>query len=234
MKTFQSKSLLESRTVGLLKGLTLLFLWASVAVLATYGLTIDPGINNATQYIQKIILTSDGSNLGTTGIVLDGSGVTKLMVNGLALFNGWMTVHGSINWLQGLGFSNDWGDKNIWFADFGNNNLNINAASTDDGDTWGNVVINWWNVGGNVILSNLRGNVGVGTGSPTAKLTVQGWIKPISKSCGEDPCWGTNFPSWTIFYNSYIDTMCYCNASSGAVTMTGWVCSLPISCPPSS
>jgi len=39
-------------------------------------------------YIQKIILTSDGSNLGTTGIVLDGSGVTKLMVNGLALFNG--------------------------------------------------------------------------------------------------------------------------------------------------
>ena len=67
MKTFQSKSLLESRTVGLLKGLTLLFLWASVAVLATYGLTIDPGINNATQYIQKIILTSNGTSSGLWG-----------------------------------------------------------------------------------------------------------------------------------------------------------------------
>jgi hypothetical protein len=49
-------------------------------MLATQAFNINTSLSNAVQYIAQIIITSDGSNLGTTGIVLDG--------NGNAVFNG--------------------------------------------------------------------------------------------------------------------------------------------------
>lgn len=53
-------------------------------MLGTYAsVSINTSLNNAVQYIQKIVLTNDGgnSNNSTTGIMLDGS-------NGNAFFSG--------------------------------------------------------------------------------------------------------------------------------------------------
>lgn len=77
MSTFTSTSFLKktSPLSTFFKGLTLFFLWLSAAVLVTYGLDIHPWFSwSAVQYLQKIVLTSNGTVLWTTGVVVDGSG----------------------------------------------------------------------------------------------------------------------------------------------------------------
>jgi len=178
MKTFQSKSLLESRTVGLLKGLTLLFLWASVVVLTTYGLDINPGISNSTQYIQKIILTSNGNNSWTTWVVLNwayggriGIGVenpsTALDIDWNISFAAWTTRNITI----------DSNSSTVW------NNLEIYAGNGTVG--WDVYIAggNRANLSskGNVHLAYPYGNVGIGDDpNPTASLQVEWTMKHLS------------------------------------------------------
>jgi len=69
------------------------------------------------------------------------------------------------------------------------------------------------NIYGDVVLSNNKSKVGIGTGTPTAKLTVEGGIKPIGT--GFSPCTDTvNYPTGTMFYNSTSNYYCYCSGST--------------------
>ena len=96
-------------------------------MLTTYGLTIDPGINNSAMYIRKIILTSDGTVSGTTGVVIDGNG--NISADQLSIQN---TINAPVN-------------------------ISYDSLSVDS-----------------------DGNVGIGTGTPTAQLEVAGTMKHLS------------------------------------------------------
>jgi len=102
MRTFQNHRLSQNvghhRWINFFKGMTLMLLWASVMVLTAYGLTIDTTFTNSIQYIKSIVLTSDGTASGTTGIVLNG--------NGTASFASWVSVGGMIN--ASCGHRTDW------------------------------------------------------------------------------------------------------------------------------
>ncbi len=69
--------------------------------------------------------------------------------------------------------------------------------------------------------------------SPSAKLTVEGWIRPKTftrrpnSSNSNYPCDdNTNYPEWTIFYNADAGVMCYCGPSNTPYTMTWGSCVL--------
>ncbi|MCF7835215.1 hypothetical protein K9M48_04165 [Candidatus Gracilibacteria bacterium] len=64
-RPFKKRSLLPKYLIVFLLGI-------SFALFFSSALNIVTGIENATQYIKQIILTSDGTASGTTGIVLDG------------------------------------------------------------------------------------------------------------------------------------------------------------------
>jgi len=92
---------------------------------------------------------------------------------------------------------------------------------------WWGIYINWWNwdTYGNIILANDWWIVGIGTTTPTAMLTVNWGIKPITIMWATNPCGTTDYPIWTIYYSSTHDTMCYCNSWHDAKTMTWTTCS---------
>ena len=71
-------------------------------VLATYAISIDPGISNTVQYIQKIVVTSNGIASGTAIVTLDGSGSNALTVNGTGRFLNGLSVSGNV----GIGKTN--------------------------------------------------------------------------------------------------------------------------------
>ena len=54
--------------------------------------TIENNVDNAVQYIRNLVLTSDGSENGTTGIVLDGDQVLieagQVKANSITIDNG--------------------------------------------------------------------------------------------------------------------------------------------------
>ncbi len=60
--------------MSFIKGATLFFLWTSVVLFMANAFEIVPTLPNALQYISQIILTQDGTNTSSTGIVLDGNG----------------------------------------------------------------------------------------------------------------------------------------------------------------
>ena len=62
------------------------------------------------------------------------------------------------------------------------------------------------NVNAVTILQN--GKVWIGTSSPSALLTVNGWIKPIGT--GSNPCGTADYPEGTMFYNSSLTGHYYC------------------------
>jgi hypothetical protein len=59
--------------------------------------------------------------------------------------------------------------------------------------------------------------VGVGTVTPTAKLEVNGGIKPLA--AGINQCGTANFPTGTMFYNSVNNYFCYCDNTAVAKQM---------------
>ncbi|MFZ2151468.1 MAG: hypothetical protein WAZ12_00690 [Candidatus Absconditicoccaceae bacterium] len=64
-KPYKKRNLLPKFTIVFLLGM-------SFALFFSNAFTIVTGINNAVQYVKQIVLTSDGTVTGTTGIVLDG------------------------------------------------------------------------------------------------------------------------------------------------------------------
>ncbi|HBB04742.1 TPA: hypothetical protein DCZ39_07810 [Patescibacteria group bacterium] len=83
MKTYSPKSF------SFLKYSTLFVLGISAVYFASAYTSINTTLTNATQYIQKILLTSNGNQDGTTGIILDGTtggGVTiSNLISAIAL-----------------------------------------------------------------------------------------------------------------------------------------------------
>lgn len=78
----------------------------------------------------------------------------------------------------------------------------------------------WWWWVGNIILGDLIGKVGIGTGigtnTPSAKLTVNGWIR--SKLRNTDPCSTTvDYPAWTMFYVPEHEYHYFCTNLSGTI-----------------
>lgn len=67
MKTYSPKSF------SFLKYSALFMLGISAVYFASAYTSINTMLTNATQYIQKIILTSNGNQNGMTGIILDGT-----------------------------------------------------------------------------------------------------------------------------------------------------------------
>ena len=56
------------------KMITLYLIGLMSLIFVAHGFNVGTNLFNAVQYIGKIVLTSDGSNLSATGIVLDGNG----------------------------------------------------------------------------------------------------------------------------------------------------------------
>ncbi len=77
---FTNKNLNHSTRNGIsfLKGATFFFLGMSLVLFTAKAFQITPIATNLQQVIQKIILTSDGSISGTTGIILDGAGTISV------------------------------------------------------------------------------------------------------------------------------------------------------------
>ncbi|MEI8091228.1 MAG: hypothetical protein WCG98_03075 [bacterium] len=62
----------KSASIAFLKYAVLFVFGLSAVYFASAYTTINTTLTNATQFIQKIILTDDGNQSGVTGIVLDG------------------------------------------------------------------------------------------------------------------------------------------------------------------
>jgi len=72
--SFTHKNLQAKKSnMGFMKWATLFFLWMSAVLFVARAFDIGVIMPNAVQYIQKVFLTSDGSNSWTTGITLDGT-----------------------------------------------------------------------------------------------------------------------------------------------------------------
>ena len=71
--SFKSKKLTKNN-LGFLKGATLFFLGTSVVLFMANAFEIVPSVPNAIQYIANIVLTQEGTNTSTTGVILQGSG----------------------------------------------------------------------------------------------------------------------------------------------------------------
>lgn len=71
--SFKSKKL-PKNNLGFLKGATLFFLGTSVVLFMANAFEIVPSVPNAIQYIANIVLTQEGTNTSTTGVILQGSG----------------------------------------------------------------------------------------------------------------------------------------------------------------
>lgn len=149
-------------------------------MLATQALDISTSLSNAVQYIQQIVLTSDGSNLWTTGVFIDGAGkigigtdspAVQLQINGTT----WgIALHNNTDWNGNeMAFLRlNWVDRNnltwwtrifdyLWASRIRNLEWPIKLWA---GLTYPNnpsITITTW------------GNVGIGTDTPTSKLYVE-------------------------------------------------------------
>lgn len=174
------------------------FLWASFVVLATQGFNITTNLGNTIQYIGRIILTSDGSSQGSTGIILDGA-------NGNAFFSGNVGISWSISattWFINNFSATTWSIGNLDVTkDFSlhgswtiNGNLDVtkNLSVTENVSigTWissqkleinGNIKLStgWWigATGTNQLSLGTNGNVGISTPASSEKLSINGNIK---------------------------------------------------------
>ncbi len=84
---------------------------------------------------------------------------------------------------------------------------------------WSDSVSTWFTAQkSNTFLINASSGVGIGTNTPTAMLTVNGGIKPISRNATTNPCdilsW--TYPRGTEYYNSLYDKYCYCGSGNVA------------------
>ena len=171
--TFKSKNLLRTRkNLSLFKGMTLFFLWASIAVLASYAFEIDPGITNAVQYIQQIVLTDDGTSDWITGIVLNGDG-DVVVNNELFVWTGPLVYPA-------------WDETPLFLENTHNRGANMLQMKRkyQDQSTWWFAINSAWRfdlfrhtdyTGGIVPISILTGwNVGIGTNDPGESLEVVG------------------------------------------------------------
>lgn len=154
--------------------MTMFFLWASAVMLATYAagtLDISTSLENAVQYIQQIVLTSDGSNLWTTGVFIDGAGkigigtdspTTSFQIDGNSgsIYADirpttenpyiWFNNDRSLSWWI---FISDWYEKSL-IKSWGPLRLTTNPTIAPD------LVIATW------------GNVGIGTYTPWSELEI--------------------------------------------------------------
>lgn len=95
-----------------------IFLIGVNAVYITSAYTnIDTSLTNAVQYIQKIMITSDGSANGTTGIILDGA-------NGNIISN-WFVSKGQTVSANGNYSTAMWSDTRKWKLFNSNGKRNI-------------------------------------------------------------------------------------------------------------
>ena len=137
---FTRKSLASQGTHNvILKYLTMFFLGVSCVVLTTQAFNITTSISNAVQYINRIVLTSDGSNQGTTGIVLDGTNGNASFSGSVGINQG-LSVTGSSSFNGNVGIKQNLtvtGNLNVGTLTSSNavtHNININGhINLDDG-----------------------------------------------------------------------------------------------------
>lgn len=126
------------KTNSLLKYSVIFLFGMSVLYFTSAYTNINTSLTNATQYIQKIILTSDGNQSGTTGIVLDGNGTAK--VESLCIWwdckNArpncdltWNTQSGEINYTEEM----------VSAYDYAYNNWITTMYPINNADVYGNI-----------------------------------------------------------------------------------------------
>ncbi len=153
------------------------FLWASFVVLATQGFNITTNLGNTIQYIGKIILTSDGSSQGSTGIILDGT-------HGNAFFSGNVGISWSIS-------------ATIWFI----NNFSATIWSI------GNLSVTTWSIGyfsattwsiGNLVTQNINAQSINGNGISLSNTNTR-----LGLNCATDDCYSEILFSTEAFGNTF-------------------------------
>lgn len=141
------------------------FIIGMLSVVFTYAyVTIDNGISSAIQVLQKAIFTSDGTDTWTTGVVIDGVNA-KVLVTSVCDLNGAnCKLVSQLNTGAG-GVGPMWATGTNW----------TNGTNGAIGATWamwatGAIWASPWILSGS--NSYFTGNVGIGTGASTNKLTV--------------------------------------------------------------
>ncbi len=179
-----------------------------------------------TNNIERMRISSDGNvGIGTN------SPSEVLEVNGNIKLSGWNNSLYTNAWYGLNIFSKNYTDFNLDYGlQWGSVSIKWwNGQAWDDaGWNWWNVFIYWW-IGGtwwhydndypwslwNVLLArdwtSIIWKVGIGTATPSAMLTVNGGIK--AKTWISNPCWTSDYPPWTMFYNNTINNglYCFCN-----------------------
>lgn len=200
------------------KYLTVFFLGFSGIALLTQGFNITTNLDNAVQYINKIVLTSDGSNQWATGIVLDGTNNSLAIGNILWIWAGltgyfpcWLANSCGIA-LHSRDVYSLWGDFSIIGGDFwigydvgnssSNNNLYISGNVGIGTNTPAQKLEVAWNIklstggwigatGTNQLFLWANGNVGIGINNPTEKLSVSGYAWIGNNNNDLQSTWGT-------------------------------------------
>ncbi|MFA7298550.1 MAG: hypothetical protein WC010_02785 [Candidatus Absconditabacterales bacterium] len=170
--SFTSKNLHAKRGgMGFIKGATLFFLGVSCVLFITKAFDITPTVNQSLGYWKTMIFSTNGNNLGTSNIVLDGLSGNAYFAGNVGI--GTETPAYDLDVVGSANVTNDLStDSNLYVygpkAVFdGNVGIGINTPTykldvTGSGRFTNNVVVD--------------GNVGIGISNPTEKLTVSGNI----------------------------------------------------------
>lgn len=185
-------SQLPRRRSHALKYLTMFFLWASAVMLAVQAFEITTNLNNAVQYIAKIVLTNSGWVTGTW-IILDGS-------DGNAYFSGQIDVNGT--WSFAIVCIN--GDcKSIWPSGDSVWSSGTSKIWYNDGNVGIGTTVPWekFEVMGNIGLNNSLIFKGIGTGYiyPTNPAEDNGYDLTMRAWNADDLGFGDPYRGWDLF-----------------------------------
>ena len=188
--------------------ITLYLIGLMSLIFVAHGFNVGTNLFNAVQYIGKIVLTSDGSNLSATGIVLDG--------NGWNAYFGWNIILDSLHSATVLG-TNSSGQV---IASTASNIANFMSWVYTSGYMYNS--ISWFLSNGTWYRTPIANWIYTGIQYPTWNI-VTDWLKAkwvgaaaignnatamglYSQALG---IWSTAMGNWTIANGDYSTTMGY-------------------------
>lgn len=122
-------------------------------VLFTRAINIVTSIDNATQYIKQIIVTSDWTSAWSQAVVIDAAATNNLVVNWKSRFNSGVNIIGNLDWTKAI--LNTWEFTNVLSQNYCDKAWTTCKTIADmwwlsywnDGETQGIIYYNSWKVG---------------------------------------------------------------------------------------